>query len=179
MLPDLCQTLVHLYSFVQQGWKMDISTWMFIRKQMTSETPYSQHIVWIIKSAGKKAFLYGLGWNTKRLIHSLASDLPQFRHKLNKVMEIFLRGFGPYWHDVAADFLVAHSWLSYFTTSKRCWVYWTEIWWLWWQLEYNKIIQETTGRFEIGDMEPSENDHIVNVKKWILSATVLRQPVVF
>ncbi len=65
----------------------------------------------------------------------LSSELNSSWHRFNKVLETFLRDFGPYWHDSITQLLqicrlVIHDEnLSFLHIPKV--LYWIEIWGLW------------------------------------------------
>ncbi len=56
-------------------------------------------------------------------------------HRFNKVLETFIRDFGPYWHDIITLFLkicrlhIHDENLPFHHITKV--LYWIEIWWLW------------------------------------------------
>ncbi len=65
----------------------------------------------------------------------LQSCLNSSWHRFNKVLETFLRDFGPYWHDSITQFLqicrlhIHDVNLPFHHIPKV--LYWIEIWWLW------------------------------------------------
>ncbi len=80
-------------------------------------------------------------------------------HRFNKVLETFLRDFGPYWHDSIKQLLqicrlhIHDANLPFHHIPKV--LYWIEIWWLWkpWVKWTHCHVQETNLRwFELCDM---------------------------
>ncbi len=71
------------------------------------------------------------GWTPFCLQNCLNSSW----HRFNKVLETFLRDFGPYWHDSITQLLqicrlhIHDVNLSFHHIPKV--LYWIEIWWLW------------------------------------------------
>ncbi len=65
----------------------------------------------------------------------LQNCLNSLWHRLNKVLETFLRDFGPYWHDSITQLLqicrlhIHDANLPFHHIPKV--LYWIEIWWLW------------------------------------------------
>ncbi len=64
-------------------------------------------------------------------------------HRFNKVLETFLRDFGPYWHDSITQLLQIcqlhiHANLPFHHIPKV--LYWIEIWWLWRPFEWSELI---------------------------------------
>ncbi len=62
-------------------------------------------------------------------------------HRFNKVLETFLRGFGPYWHDSITQICrlyIQDVNLSFHHIPKL--LYWIEIWWLWRPFEESELI---------------------------------------
>ncbi len=65
-------------------------------------------------------------------------------HRFNKVLETFLRDFGPYWHDCIMQ-LLQICWLHIHDVNLLFHhipntLYWIEIWWLWRPFKYNELI---------------------------------------
>ncbi len=78
------------------------------------------------------------GWTPFCLQNCLNSSW----HRFNKVLETFLRGSAPYWHDSITQLLqirrlhIHDANLPFQHIPKM--LYWTEIWWLW-RLEYSEL----------------------------------------
>ncbi len=95
------------------------------------------------------------GWTLVCLQNCLNSSW----HIFNKVLETFLRDFGPYWHDSKTQFLqicrlhIHDVNLPFHHIPKM--LYWIDIWWLEaiWVKWTNCHVQETSLRwFELCDM---------------------------
>ncbi len=80
------------------------------------------------------------GWTPFCLQNCLNSSL----HRLNKVLEAFVRDFGPYWHDSITQLLqicrlhIHDVNLPFHHIPKV--LYWIEIWWLWRTFELSELI---------------------------------------
>ena len=107
----------------------------------TQGHPLSQYIH-IYKLTGHliRYTLLVKAWNPFCLQNCLNSS----RDTFNKVLETFLRDFGPYWHDSITQLLqicrlhIYDANLPFHHISKV--LYWIEIWWQWRPLEYSELI---------------------------------------
>ncbi len=132
------------------------------------------------------------GWTPFCLQNCLNSS----RHRFNKVLETFLRDFGPYWHDNITQLLqicrlLIHDVnLPFHHTPKV--LYWIEIWWLW--RPFGKVATIMSPSCSRNQSEmiwalwhgalscwkwSSEDGYTVVIKGWTWSATIFREAVAF
>ncbi len=104
-------------------WSMFINTFFAIK--MSTEADLKGGCIWMpsltytLTGQFIRYTMLVSGWTPFCLPNSLNFS----GHRLNKVLETFLRYFGPYWHDSITQLLQIcrlHMWISRSTTSQRC-----------------------------------------------------------
>ncbi len=142
------------------------------------------HIYIILNVYTHRYSLLVSGWTP----FCLQNCLNSLWHRFNKVLETFLRDFGPYWHDSITQLLqicrlhIHDDNLSFHHIPKV--LYWIEIWWCGGHLSKVNSLSCSRNQSEMiwalwhGALScwkySSEDEYTVVIKGWTWSAIILR-----